>query len=103
MRLELPAGQWAELRDRLNHGQAREVRRALLAAKEKFSDAADLDDVMVRAYLVSWSLDRPVTELDGADDETVVEIALEAMRRWQGKPDPKDTTEPSPTTLRALG
>ena len=93
MRLELPDGQWAELRERLSYGQARDIRRAGLAAEQDSILLADLD----LAYVVD------VKEPERAADVVIQAIAKEAMKVWSRKPNPKASSETSPSTLRALG
>lgn len=98
MRLELGSGQWAELRERLSYGSAREVRLALLTAEEDRLAMADTDMALVVAYVSAWNvlsitgeavpLDRPAD----APDDVVQAIAIASLRLWNGKPDPKDMT-----------
>lgn len=106
MRLPLPDDQWAELRESLTYGQARAVRRIFLAANADHGLLADVDFEMVKAYLLSWNvrgLDGAELSVDQAEDapDAVVQLIKDAVwELWNGKPDPKDMTEPSPTTLR---
>lgn len=53
-RLELPAGQWAELRDRLTYAQARELRLAYFHAQADPMAQADYDLTVVRVFVTSW-------------------------------------------------
>ena len=107
MRVELAEGQYADLRDRLTYGQARDIRAAFLRIKEDPSAAADIDLALVRGYVSEWhvlSLSGeavPSASPDLAPDDVIQTISLAAIAIWQGKPDPKDTPEPSPTTQPA--
>lgn len=104
MRVALPEGQWADLRERLTYGQAREVRAAFLRIKDDTVAAADLDIALIRAYVEAWHVIGlsgeavPIASPDLAPDDVVQTLSLEAIAIWQGKPDPKDTPEPSATT-----
>jgi hypothetical protein len=107
MRLPLPGGQYAELRDRLTYQQARAVRAALLAVEADRAALVDLDMALVGAYLVSWN----VTDLDGqsvpsdrpdaAPDDVIQAVAAAAIAAWKGTPAPKGMPAPSRTTRRA--
>jgi hypothetical protein len=106
VRLELPDGQWAELRDALTYGQARDVRKLFLAANDDRGQLADIDGAMVRAYLLSWNVhgldgaSLGVDQLDDCPNATIEAIKPVVWKLWQGKPDPKGTTARSRTTLR---
>ena len=50
-RLELPGGQWAELREWLTHGEEKTVLKAWAAASKNIEDAPDVDTALVRAYV----------------------------------------------------
>lgn len=107
MRLDLPGGQHADLRDRLTYGQGRAVRVALLALEADRAALADLDLALVEAFVADWhvlSIDGgavPLADAASAPDDVIQAIALAAMDLWKGKPDPKGTTAPSRTTSRA--
>lgn len=98
-RVDLPNGQWAELRERLTYAQAREVRRALLATNEDPLAFADFDLAVVRAYVTSWhvldiatgtsvGLDTP----EAAPDDVLQPISRAAIQVWNGSADPKGMT-----------
>lgn len=112
MRLDLPNGQWAELRDRLDYGPARLLRRAYLATIDDRAAGADVDLELVKAYVVAWD----VNDTDGsavllsepweANDEAIQLIAAAAAKKWNQMADPKRASNgkrTSPTSLKALG
>jgi hypothetical protein len=107
VRVELPDGQWAQLRERLSYGPAREVRRTFVVASEDRAAMVDVDIALVRAYLVDWNvLDTeghavPVDKPELAPDDVIQTLSETTMDLWNGKPDPKDITEPLPITSRA--
>ena len=107
MRVALPEGQWADLRERLTYGQAREVRAAFLRIKDDPVSAADLDVALIRAYVEAWHVlaidgtSMALDKLTDAPDDVIQTLSLEAIAIWQGKPDPKDTTKHSATTSQA--
>lgn len=106
MRVELPNGQWAELRESLTYGQARGIRRIFLAANDDHGLLADVDFEMVKAYLLSWNVQSTdgssigIEQAEEAPDAIVQAIKDVVWDLWNGKPDPKDTTATTPTTLR---
>ena len=88
MRLELPDGQWAELRERLTHGQATRIRAASIRAKADPGAGADLPTAFMEAFVSSWhvldfdghavSLETP----ENAPDEIMVDICAAAVDIW---------------------
>lgn len=90
MRLALADGQWCELRERLTHGQARELNRAFLAAKADPSLAADVPLALMQAYVSAWHVldfDGNAVPLDTpeqAPDSVLVDIAAAAVDLWNG-------------------
>jgi hypothetical protein len=88
-RLELPDGQWAELRDWLTHGEEKGVLRAWATATKNLEEAPEVDTALLRAYVAEWhvkgrdghelSLDR----LEDAPGSIVALIVAEALPRWQ--------------------
>jgi hypothetical protein len=101
VRLELRDEQWAELRDRLTYGQAREVRVAYIGAGG--TGLADLDMAFVRAYVADWrvlSLEGAPLSIDratDAPDDIIQAIAEKCLAIWNGSPDPKGTNGSSPS------
>ena len=55
MRVELRDGQWAELRERITHGQDKEIRRARVHTRLNLEEAA-ADDITValRIFIRDW-------------------------------------------------
>jgi hypothetical protein len=74
MRAELPNGQWADLRERLTHGQDKEIRRALVKAQmdPEYADA-ELNAVALKIFLIDWNVNDlegnriPITDGDAID------------------------------------
>ena len=97
MRLELPDGQWADLRERLTYAQARDVRRASLSIRGDDLAMADFDLVLVRAYVSGWhvlGIDGAAVPLEGmesAPDDVIQVISSKALDLLNGAPDPKGT------------
>lgn len=54
MRLDYPDGQWVELRERITHGQDKEIRRARVRARDDPSTAGDGDTVALRVFIRDW-------------------------------------------------
>lgn len=109
MRIELTGGDWADLRDRLLYGQAREVRLAMVAIEADKAAMADVDIVLVRAYVADWHVHDLAGELvpldtpEAAPDDVIQAIALAGMELWKGKPAiPKAGKKTLPSTPRAL-
>jgi hypothetical protein len=107
VRLDLPGGGWADLRERLLYAQARPVREVMARAATDKAALVDLDMALVRAYVEAWevmdpqgrpvSLDAPET----APDDVIQEISMAALPLWNGKPDPKGGPRRSPTPRSA--
>jgi hypothetical protein len=107
VRVELPEGQWADLREWLPYGLARSVRRASLATRDDPAALADFDIALVRAYVVNWHVLAngeavPVDRLEDAPDAIVQELFAECLARWNGAPAPLGGSADTPTTLQAL-
>ena len=94
MRVELAAGEWAELRPWLTHGERKAVQRAFFAASKDTEQSPEMDTALVRAYLVEWNVvgrdghELPITAIDDAPSEIVSEIAAKALDLWNGRADP---------------
>ena len=103
MRVELPDGQWAELREELTHGQFKRLSRALLRATESPAEAGpDIDTEFAAVYVSAWFLRAPdgssvdlpaelearIAILDGLPATIVTRIATAAANSWRGRPDP---------------
>lgn len=90
MRVELEDGQWAELRERLDYGPAREIRRTLIE-----EPAYAFDIVVVAAYVSSWHVLSvageavPLDKPELAPDDVIQPLAKAALEVWNRKHDPK--------------
>jgi hypothetical protein len=103
VRVELPDGQWAELREELTHGQTKRLQRALLrAGADPTTAGPEIDTEFVAVYVSAWSL-RGVAEvpadidarlplIDGLPESVVKAIATEAALTWRGRADPNAST-----------
>jgi hypothetical protein len=100
VRLQLPEGGWADLRERLLYGAAREVRTVLAEAR-----LVDLDLALVKAYVSDWAVTDPdghsvpLDKPESAPDDVVQAIARDALKLWNADALPKATPEPSPSPL----
>ena len=99
MRLELPDGQWAELREELTHGQTKRLQRALLrAGQDPASAGPEIDTEFVAVYISAWSLrgvaevpadiDARLPVIDGLPDSAVKAMAKAAALLWKDRADP---------------
>lgn len=105
MRLELPDGQWAEVRDRINHGQDKALKVAYNRGKEDVALRVEFDTVLIRTFVTSWfvkdvetgapiDLDDP-TGIDRVADGVADAIAEAAADIWAGRTSPNAPTPPS--------
>lgn len=107
MRLPLPEGQWAELRERLTYEQGREVYAAFIAVDKDRAALVDLNIVLVRNYVSAWSVrdldgaDVPLEAPEGAPWDTLTDIAAKAIDIYKGRKDPKAGAGRSTTTSPA--
>lgn len=103
MRVELPDGQWAELREELTHGQTKRLKRALYRAVENPSDAGpDVDTEFIAVYVAAWSLrgsadvpadlDARLPLIDALPEPVARAIAEKAAELWRGRADPNAST-----------
>lgn len=94
MRVELPAGEWAELRPWLTHGERKSVQRAFLSASLDEREGPEMDTALVRAYLVEWNVtgrdghELDVSAVDDAPSEIIDVLARAALTLWSGRADP---------------
>jgi hypothetical protein len=98
-RLELPDGQWAELRDWLTHGEEKSVSRTWAAASKDLEDAPDIDTALARAYLAEWHVlgrdghELRIDQLEEAPGTIISTIVAVAIDRWSNRradPNPPD-------------
>lgn len=88
MRVDLPDGQWAELRDRASHRDAKEFMRLVMAASEAnpspFEAGMAIKDVTVGWFVTGWSYEMPLPggnpegldDLDSAAADILTEVAV---------------------------
>ena len=102
MRVELPDGQWAELREELTHGQTKRLKRAIFRAVEDTAAGPDVDTEFIAVYVASWSLlgigpppddtDARLPIIDGLPEPIARAIAEKAAAIWSGRADPNAST-----------
>ena len=92
MRLELRDNQWAELRERIDHGAHKRIKVAIRKGNESDVAAVDLDDVVVKEFVTAWSISDingvaiPITDADALDRvpsdiaDALLEGSLEAYK-----------------------
>lgn len=113
-RVTLPAGDWIDLADRLNHAQFRRVKRA---ANADPPDATTIETESVAALAVNWSIHGvdgreipfvgagvdgvPAEALDAWPYEHVAEAFSVAADLIRGVPDPNATAESSDSSPAA--
>jgi hypothetical protein len=57
MRIELPDGQWADLRDRITHGQDKEIRRARIrSGSSPAEEIGEAETVALRIFVKAWHI-----------------------------------------------
>ena len=104
MRIELRDGQWAELRERITHGQDKAVKKAWLRGKAEQSDMIDFDTTLVRTFLRSWNVLDPDGSAIPLDDPDAIErapedivdtLSVHAAELWTGATVPNAPTPPS--------
>lgn len=103
MRVDLPDGQWAELREELTHGQTKRLQRTLYRAMADPAEAGpEVDTEFVAVYVAAWSLrgvgdvpadlDARLPVIDGLPEPVVRAIAARAAELWKGRADPNAST-----------
>jgi hypothetical protein len=104
MRIELPDGQWADLRDRITHGQVKDVIRAIRV------DDLEFMAVVTRTFVRDWYvLDTdgatiPVDAADGFDrlpSDVASAIYNEVLPVWRAANPTKDKLAPTPPSSDA--
>lgn len=105
MRIDLPDGQWAELRDRITHGDAKTLKAAWRTARQNDDQAliVGFDTLLMQTYVTAWH----VLAIDGKEmplepaafdllpEETADPIAEAAANQWAGAQVPNVPTPPS--------
>lgn len=104
MRVELPDGQWAELRERINHATEKRVKVALNRGHANAELAFDFDTEVVRAFVSDWSVKdieglpiaiADVDAIERAPGDIIDRLAIEATQVWTGRTFPNLPTPPS--------
>ena len=94
MRIELPDGQWVEVRERISHGARKKVIRAV--------EEDDLEGMaaITMAYVIAWEVRDPdgvpipfdaPDAFDRTPDDVAKQLYDEVLKRW------KSLTDTSPT------
>lgn len=101
MRIDLPDGQWAEVRERLTHGEDKALRRVTHAGKTDPALSFDVDTALVRTFVSDWyvlDLDGKTIALsdpdaiDRAPGDIIDILAERSAEQWIG------ATQPDPPT-----
>ena len=75
MKVTLRDGQWAELRERITHGQDKEITKARRRMREDVEETTADVTALLRAFVVTWK----VNDLDGKpiafDDSDAIDRA----------------------------
>jgi hypothetical protein len=85
-------GQWAVLRERISHGADKDIRRAIMRAREDPELRAEVDTITVRAFLVDWHVRAVGTEdewlaiddLERADKDVINRLVQECGPLYLG-------------------
>jgi hypothetical protein len=75
VRIELPDGQWAELRDRITHAQDKELKRAIERARANTELWVEVDTLTVRTFVRDWFVKDPDGNAIPPSDGDAVERA----------------------------
>lgn len=103
MRIELRDGQWADLRERITHGQDKVLKKALAAAKGNDAAAIDFDTIVVGIFLRDWYVKDPdgnpipATDADAVEraPEDIVDLLVDkGVELYTGATVPKENTPP---------
>jgi cation transport regulator ChaB len=101
MRIPLRDGQWAELRDRITHGQDKEIKRARVRVQQNAEAVVDWSTIITRAFIVAWDVKdtdgNPIDlndedALDRAPNDIIDVLFPHAVSQY------KATTDPNPDT-----
>lgn len=104
MRIELRDGQWADLRERITHGEDKELKRAYRRSRDIPDARYDFDTLVVKTYVRAWSVTDPdgnaiaVTDADAIDrapDDIIDALLRPAIEAWTGAQLPNAPTPPS--------
>ena len=104
MRIDLPDGQWAELRERITHAQDKDIKRLITKAQKDEEVWLDVDTLTLRTFLRDWYVKDPDgNPIPAADPDAVErapsditdELETHALRLYTGATDPNSPTPPS--------
>lgn len=99
MRVELRDGQWAELRERINHGADKRIRRAYIVSNRE--DVVEAQTVKLREFVIAWAVNDPdgkpipLEDPDAIDrlPEDIADVLSEEADKHYGR-----ATVPNPPT-----
>ncbi len=104
MRIELRDGQWAELRERITHGEDKALKLVVRAARRDPDQAFDFDTAVVRTFVVAWEvrdlkgepirLDAP-DAIERAPSDVIDLLVEQATKLWTGATSTVPTPAPS--------
>ena len=105
MRLPLPGDRYALIRDFVSHGADKAITRALISSRIDPLTTPEFTTVVVCAMVTEWNLvapdgsTLPITPegCDQADRVLIDAIEVAALKVYNGRPDPKDSGERSPS------
>ena len=104
MRIDLPDGQWAELRERITHAEDKQIKRARRKARDNPEETWDDLTVALRVFVTAWNvrdLDGQPIDLSAADamDRCPMDIAdilaEPIITLYSGATVPNEPTPPS--------
>lgn len=110
-------GQWAELRERISHGQHKEIKRAIWRARQDPELRGDVDTIFVRVFVRDWQVKDAVTNevlavpeggltdalVERADTNVVKRLLDEAAPLWIGRLDTGEDREDAKAILDPTG
>lgn len=104
MRIDLRDGQWADLRDRITHGQDKVILKAHRRGAANPDEQVDFETILVRQFVRSWNVLDPDGQaiplddgdaIDRAPEDIVDELFKAAVTAWTGATIPAAPTPPS--------
>jgi methyl coenzyme M reductase gamma subunit len=105
IRLDLPDGEWADMRTVLTHGQANGLRRAFLRVSQDVTTEPEFNTAVVTAYVEAWSVrgvdGAPLapSQIDDAPEPVIEAIVAKGLDLWLNRADPNASAAKSTTTL----
>lgn len=104
MRVDLPDGQWADMRERITHGQDKDIKRARVRVEANPESLVDWPTVIVRAFVREWNVRDPdgnpiplgdPDAIDRAPDDIVDTLFGKAVDAYKAATVPNAPTPPS--------